>query len=359
MATVGIIANPASGKDIRRLVAHGSVFDNHEKVNIVRRVLLGLEAAGVERVLFMPDYYGIGQKALDGIRVGIEVEFLDMPLRADQRDSTEAARLLEKAGVGCLITLGGDGTNRAVAKGSVAIPVMPISTGTNNVFPFMIEGTLAGLAAGVVATGAVDVERVTIPTPRLDVLVDGQPADLALVDVVVYDDIFVASRAIWDMSKVREIILARAEPGNIGLSSVGGSLYCPHLDARHGVYIRLGQNGEGLDVSAPVAPGVIERVRVSGYRLLALGDEVEVTCKPSVLALDGEREVEVRAHQDVRIRLSDQGPRVVDLWRTLHEAARLGLFVQQSLTAPSQQGNCLLYRAGVCLNPCEEFCAEE
>lgn len=31
MATVGIISNPASGKDIRRLVAHGSVFDNNKK----------------------------------------------------------------------------------------------------------------------------------------------------------------------------------------------------------------------------------------------------------------------------------------------------------------------------------------
>jgi predicted polyphosphate/ATP-dependent NAD kinase len=35
----GIIANPAAGKDIRRLVAHGSTFDNNEKVNIVHRVL--------------------------------------------------------------------------------------------------------------------------------------------------------------------------------------------------------------------------------------------------------------------------------------------------------------------------------
>ena len=35
---VGIIANPASGKDIRRLVAFGSVFDNEEKVSIVPAV---------------------------------------------------------------------------------------------------------------------------------------------------------------------------------------------------------------------------------------------------------------------------------------------------------------------------------
>jgi hypothetical protein len=30
VACVGIIANPSSGKDIRRLVAHGSVFNNNE-----------------------------------------------------------------------------------------------------------------------------------------------------------------------------------------------------------------------------------------------------------------------------------------------------------------------------------------
>lgn len=35
MKSVGIIPNPASGKDIRRLVVYGSDFDNHEKVNIV------------------------------------------------------------------------------------------------------------------------------------------------------------------------------------------------------------------------------------------------------------------------------------------------------------------------------------
>jgi predicted polyphosphate/ATP-dependent NAD kinase len=43
---VGIIANPASGKDIRRLVAHASVFDNQEKRNIVRRAIMGAVASG-------------------------------------------------------------------------------------------------------------------------------------------------------------------------------------------------------------------------------------------------------------------------------------------------------------------------
>ena len=40
MKPVGIIANPASGKDIRRLVAHGSVVTSNEKINMVKRILL-------------------------------------------------------------------------------------------------------------------------------------------------------------------------------------------------------------------------------------------------------------------------------------------------------------------------------
>ena len=66
-------------------------------------------------------------------------------------------------GVGCLITLGGDGTNRVVAKACGDIPLVPISCGTNNVFPYMVEGTVAGLAAGLVAGGQVKITEVWFP----------------------------------------------------------------------------------------------------------------------------------------------------------------------------------------------------
>lgn len=354
MATVGIIANPASGKDIRRLVAHGSVFDNQEKVNIVRRVILGLEAAGVDEVLFMPDYFGIVEKALDGIRHSLRARSLEMRWHGTQDDSTLAGHLLAQAQVGCIVTLGGDGTNRAVAKGSAAVPFMPISTGTNNVFPFMVEGTLAGLAAGVVATGVVPVDQVTFPTNRLDVLLDGELADLALVDVAVYDDVFVASRAIWNMSKVREIFIARAAPSNVGLSSVGGCLYCRQLNEHHGVHVRLAAPGEEgkMQVKAPVAPGLVEPVQVSGYRLLEVGEEVEVHHKPAVLALDGEREIEVHGKRRVAIRLSDQGPRVVDVSRALQAAAQSGYFSPKP-SRPMEDNSCLVSRFGVCISPCK------
>lgn len=353
MTAVGIIANPASGKDIRRLVAHGSVFDNNEKVNIVRRVLLGLEAAGVDQVLFMPDYFGIVPRALDGVHVGIDVRPLDMRVTGTQDDSTLAARLLAEAGVGCIVTLGGDGTNRAVAKGSVAIPIMPISTGTNNVFPFMVEGTIAGLAAGAIATGVASAAEGAVRTNRLDVLLDGEPVDLALVDVAVYDTPFIGSRAMWDMSKVREIFLSRAAPSNVGLSSIGGNLHCHQLNAHRGAYIRLSTGSETsntVEIAAPVAPGLVEPVRVAEYRLLEPGDEVEVQYAPSVLAFDGEREMEVRPAHRVSVRLSDQGPHVVDFHRVLSIAAAKGLFCP---TASQGAGRvCLLARLGVCRTPC-------
>ena len=37
MASVGVIANPASGRDIRRLVAGASVFGNADKAGMVFR----------------------------------------------------------------------------------------------------------------------------------------------------------------------------------------------------------------------------------------------------------------------------------------------------------------------------------
>jgi predicted polyphosphate/ATP-dependent NAD kinase len=107
MSAVGIIANPASGKDIRRLVAQASVFDNNEKVNIIRRILRALDALGIRQVFIMPDTSGLGLQALDGLRLGLEVRFIEMPVYGDARDSATAARILAERGVACIITLGG------------------------------------------------------------------------------------------------------------------------------------------------------------------------------------------------------------------------------------------------------------
>ena len=324
MVNVGIVANPASGKDIRRLVARSSVFDNNEKVNILRRVLIGLEAVGVEQVIFMPDYYGLGERALNDLKLDLEVSFLPMPVWADERDSIEAAKRFRELDVGCIVTLGGDGTNRAVARTCGHVPLVPISTGTNNVVPTMVEGTVAGLAAGLVATGAVDIEKVSYVAKRLEVYLDGEFADIALVDVVLSTDLFIASRALWNPAQLQEIVLARAQPGSIGISSIGSCVHPIGPRDDQGLYLRVGDGT--MRVLAPVAPGLITHIGIQESRLLHLGDEVQLTSRPGTLALDGERHIEVFPEQQIRVRLTRDGPRIVDVQACLTEGVRNGVF---------------------------------
>lgn len=329
MSVVGIIANPASGKDIRRIVAFGSVFDNQEKVRIVRRILLGLKATGVSRIDYMPDYYGIVERALDGLKHKFETKRLQFETKADHRDSTRAARLLAEQDAGCIVTLGGDGTNRVVAKGAGDVPLLPLSTGTNNVFPLMIEGTVAGLAAGLVATGKITREEATLRSTRLEVFIDNQLADIALVDAVVCDDVFLGSRAIWQVGKIRQVFLNRSSPDTIGFSSVGGMLRTTAPDDPLGVYLEFGNGGQ--TVVAPVAPGVIESVPVRRQKLMMPGERIEINWKPCVVALDGERELEVEEGMDAAVRVAEGGPVVVDVQKTMMAAMNRGLFVESQV----------------------------
>jgi len=325
MSLVGIVANPASGKDIRRLVAHGSVFDNNEKGNILQRIMLSLDALGVEQVCIMPDYYGLGEQALDGLHLkSLRASILDMPVEATENDSTEAGRRLCEMGAGSVIVLGGDGTNRVVAKGCGEVPMISISTGTNNVFSTMIEGTVAGLAAGLLARQLVDAEQVTYAAKRMDVFINQTWVDMALVDVVACSDLWIGSRAIWDPSHIQEMVLAQAVPGSIGISSIGACLQPVQTTDPHGLYIAIGK-GHGR-VLAPVAPGLVTGVDIREHRLLPIGSEISLNPQVCTIALDGERSIEIYAGQTATVRLSNHGPRVVNVSRCLAEAVRLGVF---------------------------------
>ncbi len=328
---VGIIADPASGRDIRRLVAHGTVFDNNEKTAIVRRVLLGLEAAGIARVAYMPEHdFGIVSRALSGQRLTLSAEPLSMPVSGTSADSTRAARLLAEQGAGCIITLGGDGTNRAVAKGCGSVPLVAISTGTNNVFPYFVEGTTAGLAAGFVATGCVTKQAMQ-RRPWLEVLVDGEPTDSALIDVVVSSVPFVGARALWDLSTIQEVVLSQVIHGTIGLSALGGALldHSAAASTPTGMHIVLGAGG--TRALAALAPGLVTWVGIAAHRILSAGDVVYCRAEsgagdpgPFTIALDGERELELSAASRVAVRLRADGPFVVDVPSALGMAARAG-----------------------------------
>ena len=321
---VGIIANPAAGKDIRRLVAQGRFVTNQEKVNILRRVLAGIESVGVRRVVFMPDMSRLGHGSLDGSTQGLSVEFADILVTNKEIDSTRAAEAMRDQGVGCIVTLGGDGTNRAVAKGAGDVPIVPISTGTNNVFPQMMEGTVAGIAAGVVASGSVDLEQVTRRSTLLEVSIDGTPSDIALVDVAVSTHRFIGARALWDIDTITELFLARTDADAIGLSAIGARLRSSGGSERSAVHVALGPDGG--KVNAPIAPGVVTTVPVSSWKLMDVGEPVEIGLRPCTIALDGERALSVGAEQSAEVTLRDNGPFVVDVERAIREATRWGVF---------------------------------
>jgi len=333
---VGMIANPAASKDIRRLVAQGRVVPDWEKVNTLKRALLGLQAVGVDRVVAMPDSSHLVARARDDANLSLELESLDMPALYTEGDTVRAAQMMEEMGVGCVITLGGDGTNRAVAKGSASIPIVAVSTGTNNVFPTMIEGTLAGLAAGLVVQGDLDLSRVTVVSKMLEIYIDGQYQDMALVDVALSRERFVATRAIWDMSTIYEVFLTRAEPSSIGLSSIGGRLQPLSLEEEGGLYYRLADSvgtvaanrdpDTSIKVLAPIAPGMISTVPVADWRLLEEGERVPVEPRFCTIALDGERSISVTPDHKVEVGISRTGPPVVQVELVLETAATLGLF---------------------------------
>ena len=200
---------------------------------------------------------------------------------------------------------------------------MQISTGTKNVFPTFLEGTIAGMAAGLVATGHAGQDAMH-RAPRLAVLINGEEIESALVDVVLSSMPFVGSRAIWDLSTVSEVVLARVASATIGLSALGGAL----LDGaakdvvRPGMHIRLGPGGSQVLVA--LAPGLIEWVAVTEYQRLEMNDIVRFLPGTGTIALDGEREIELSPKSVVEVRLCTDGPFVVNVSAALEGAASGG-----------------------------------
>ena len=305
-------------------MAHGSVFDNQEKINILRRVLKALDEVGIDQVFVMPDYVGLGIRASEDLDLALQVSLLDMKACGSQEDSSVAAALMARMGVGCLITLGGDGTNRVVAKTCGDIPLVPISCGTNNVFPYMVEGTVAGLAAGLVAVGQVNISEVGFRAPILEILRTGEPVDVALVDVVITDDLFTGVRAVWDVDKVKEIFLARSRPSAIGFSSLGGYV-CPlPLQCGLGLHLVLGPGRKR--VKSAIAPGHICWVSINSYEKFGPEKEIPIKNNPAMIALDGEREIGIQPGEKWSVRINPAGPWVVDIEKAVDSSCQCRLF---------------------------------
>lgn len=323
MATVGVVANPASGRDIRRLVARASVFPTAEKTNMVQRLLAAFGTVGVERALLSTDLGGISAGVLRAMRPGNgwpHVEFCEGDLTGTAADTTDAVQRMVDGGAEVIVCLGGDGTARVAAAACGDVPLLALSTGTNNAFPQLREATVAGLAAALVATGQVEVTR---RASVLDVRARGR-RELALVDVCSSIGRHVGARALWDPSTLTDLYCTFAEPDAIGMSSVAG-LLCPSpRDTPDGVTVRLAPPERArYVVHAPIAPGLVTAVGVDDIRPLRPGEPV--TLRGSVIAVDGERELELTGDQSATLTLRADGPRCVDIAQVMAVAAHKGL----------------------------------
>ena len=112
-----------------RIISSGMTVTNAVKENAVQRMLLAMDALGVERALIMPDRSNLARRVLlevEGELGQLQVQPLDMPyVLGTQDDSIRAAALMVEEGVDVLIVLGGDGTSRVVSKRCGEVPILP------------------------------------------------------------------------------------------------------------------------------------------------------------------------------------------------------------------------------------------
>ncbi|MCB1700472.1 MAG: NAD(+)/NADH kinase [Halioglobus sp.] len=340
MKSVGIIVNPAAGKDLRRLVAFGSTATHSEKINAVVRILRALAALGVSRVRIAPDPTNLGQRAIEASGEGLEsmdAACLELPWLLGSRSDTErAAALMCEQDFGCILVLGGDGTSRAVASHCGDVPLIPISTGTNNAFPRMLEGTLAGMAAACVVR-ALDGEEALQRAPILRLLADGEEVSHALVDIAVIDTLDSGALAVWEGHSIRELFLAQARPDSIGLSAIGGCLTPLEPGCGEGLHLQLGEVDDPgcTHVTAPMAPGLVVRVAVS--ECLRFTRRAAVCAREGVFAFDGEREMAIDNKRRWEVAYDPMGPRVVNVEQALALGIERGLFRDEILPRAQQQ----------------------
>ncbi len=321
--SVGIIANPVSGRDIRRVAARGAVSTTEDKRNRIARAVIGAVTAGATRIVAMAEPFGIATGALTDLRVDAEIEIVDVGATVSPSDTIHAVEAMQARDVSVLVTLGGDGTNRTIAGVWPEATLVPMSTGTNNVFPTLTEPTVAGAAAGLVASG---IASVAACAPRSKLICVERPDDwteIALVDAVTLADDFVGNRMPAEGTGLRQVLVCRAHPASIGLSSLAGLLRpCPQNEDA-GVLVECGPGGR--PVRAALAPGLYRTVPVRGYRSVELGEVVQLS-GPTVLSLDGDRERAIDTRTSASAQVQRSGPRVVDVERALELGAAAGVF---------------------------------
>lgn len=325
MSLIGVIVNPAAGRDIRRLTGGASIVDNYAKRRVAECVLCGLEALpNPPDAALMPDNSGIAANVVDNAPDDVSVDLLDMSLTGSAVDTRRAAERF-RTEADALVVLGGDGTTRDAALESGDLPVLSVSTGTNNVVPSAVDGTVAGAAAALVATGAVDGESVTYRHEMVKARTESGDSVTGLAAVELSDRSFIGTRALLDPDELLGGIVSRAGPSEIGLSGIAGAFDTLAPDDPGAVALRLADTDTSeRTVRAIVAPGVTTSVGIEESRHLSDDESMTVEVSEGVVGADGERELEITDEIVVFHSVPD-GPRLVSFETVFGHAAHTGI----------------------------------
>ena len=278
---IGLVANPVSSKDIRRLTGLARVVDIEEKANLTARLLVGIGPDSGAEVLAFDDSSGLVRRAVKlAGRAGPTVDFLRIEPNDDESDTRRAAALLAEHSAEALVTVGGDGTVRSAVEGWADVRLVPLAAGTNNAFNLTDEPTVIGVAL-MTALSQGDFGAF-VPTTALAVdTTSGRST--AVVDVVSVGGPWLGSGAIWDPAILRQAVVTSARPTAVGIASVSAT-FGP-LAAGFARWIRFG--GEST-VRAVFGPGLVLDVPVAAHEDGGIGSTYRIA-DGSVLALDGER----------------------------------------------------------------------
>lgn len=302
---IGLIANPASSKDIRRLTGLARVIDIEEKANLIARLLVGIGSVRGVSVLALDDAAGLVRRAVKlAGEPAANVDFLAYDSVGSEADTRAAASMLAETGAGALVSVGGDGTARAAAEGWPRAPLVPLAAGTNNAFALTDEPTVVGMAT---ARAIMDHRDAFVDTVAVEVeTTDG--AAVAVIDAVAVRDRWVGAGAIWDPASLVEGVVTSSRRTAVGIASISAAL--GPLDPGHARRIHFGGT---RTVQAVFGPGVVLDVPVAGHVDLPMGSEVRLDPIGGLIALDGERRLPA---EGASLRVVP-GPRVIDLKRAM------------------------------------------
>ncbi len=342
--SVGLVANPVSARDIRRVIANATSLQVADRANIVMRVLAAMWACGVKRVLMMPENGGIRSLLKRGLqreqKLGDncfpKLEMTDTPISGTVDDTFAATQAMVASGVKVIVVLGGDGTHRAVVKVCGQVPIAGISTGTNNAFPEHREPTITGLAVGLASLGRIPESLAFAPNKLLRVEINGgERSDIALVDVVVSTERYIGARALWRTENLRELFVTFSDPEVIGMSAIAGLLEPIGRNDSGGLHVSLAVPEQAKTaLLVPIAPGLIRSVGVQSWQKLEAGIPVTLQQSAGTIALDGERELEFGTEDIVQVSLHEKAFRTVDVGACMCYTGEQRLLVGATLDIP-------------------------